>query len=62
MATKVLRCPLCHPHFRVVRLGKRRLGWVVREDYVGYLAIISDGVKTPPKECPECGSVLVRVK
>ncbi len=59
MATIVLRCPSCRPHYQVVRTSEKRLGWVVRADYVGYLAVRSEGVKTPPKTCPECGSGLV---
>lgn len=58
MATKVLRCPACiKPRYRVV--GRR--GWAVRADYVGYLAINFDGVKTPPKACPECQTALERI-
>lgn len=58
METRVLRCPDCRPKFRVARIPEQRLGWVVREDYVGYLVILADGVKVPPKNCPSCGAQL----
>jgi hypothetical protein len=34
------------------------LGWAVREDYVGYLVVRAEGIKHPPRHCPECGSPL----
>ena len=61
MATKVLRCPNCKPHYRVASNG-HRTGWVVREDYVGYLVVKgANGIKPPPKRCPECGNEMVKL-
>jgi len=57
----LLRCPFCKPKYRVARTSKQRLGWVVREDYVGYLVTHRyEGMKRPPVACPDCGSALVR--